>query len=63
MQKENKDFNAIFGKGVGRMTTVGKLSHEELNEGYRVVVINPEVDFKEIEVKHKGGIINPLEIK
>ena len=63
MQKENKDSNAIFGKGVGRMTTVAELRREEINEGYRVVVINPEIDFKEIEVKHQGGIINPFEIK
>ena len=62
MQKENKDSNAMFGKGIGRMTTVGELRYET-NEGYRVVLLNPEVDFKEIEVKHQGGIINPLEIK
>lgn len=53
----------IFGKGVGRMITEGEWLLRESCKGYKVVVIDPEDEFKELAVKHQGGRIDPLEIK
>ena len=64
MKEENRSDNGIFGEGVGHMTTVGELKSNELDEGYKMVMVNPkEFDFSDLPIKQHCSRINPLSIR
>ncbi len=64
MKEENRSDNSIFGEGVGHMTTVGELKSNELDEGYRMVMVNPEeFDFSDLPINQHFGRISPLSIR